>query len=272
MGKTNGINRNIPLLPLRGLLVFPNMVLHFDVGRDKSIGALEEAMVADQKILLVAQKDAKVDFPNRKEIYTIGTVAKIKQLLKMPQDTIRVLIEGLNRAVIEDYIETEPFFKVQIREVYENDEKADTEEEALMRSVLSLFEHYMGLTKKLPPDIIISLNNVTNPGRFADIVASHLAIKVEDKQQILETLSFKKRLEVLFQIISQEIEILEIEKKINFRVKKQIEKNQKESLFRLCGQPIPFLLYLLPVKPCLVKLFLRSSPRSCPLAVLRVLK
>ena len=232
MGKTNGINRNIPLLPLRGLLVFPNMVLHFDVGRDKSIGALEEAMVADQKILLVAQKDAKVDFPNRKEIYTIGTVAKIKQLLKMPQDTIRVLIEGLNRAVIEDYIETEPFFKVQIREVYENDEKADTEEEALMRSVLSLFEHYMGLTKKLPPDIIISLNNVTNPGRFADIVASHLAIKVEDKQQILETLSFKKRLEVLFQIISQEIEILEIEKKINFRVKKQIEKNQKEFYLR----------------------------------------
>ena len=182
MGK-NGTNRTIPLLPLRGLLVFPNMVLHFDVGRDKSIGALEEAMVADQKILLVAQKDAKVDFPNRREIYTTGTVAKIKQLLKMPQDTIRVLIEGLNRAIIENYIHIEPFFEVEIREVSESEEKADTEEEALMRSILSLFEHYMGLTKKLPPDIIISLNNVTNPGRFADIVASHLAIKVEDKQE-----------------------------------------------------------------------------------------
>ena len=232
MGKTNGINRNIPLLPLRGLLVFPNMVLHFDVGRDKSIGALEEAMVADQKILLVAQKDAKVDYPSRREIYSTGTVAKIKQLLKMPQDTIRVLIEGLNRAVIENYNQTEPFFEVEIREVFESDEKADTEEEALMRSVLSLFEHYMSLTKKLPPDIIISLKNVTNPGRFADIVASHLAIKVEDKQRILETLSFKNRLEVLFQIISQEIEILEIEKKISFRVKKQIEKNQKEFYLR----------------------------------------
>ncbi len=231
MGK-NGTNRTIPLLPLRGLLVFPNMVLHFDVGRDKSIGALEEAMVADQKILLVAQKDAKVDFPNRREIYTTGTVAKIKQLLKMPQDTIRVLIEGLNRAIIENYIQIEPFFEVEIREVSESEEKADTEEEALMRSILSLFEHYMGLTKKLPPDIIISLNNVTNPGRFADIVASHLAIKVEDKQRILETLSFKKRLEVLFQIVLQEIEILEIEKKINFRVKKQIEKNQKEFYLR----------------------------------------
>lgn len=231
VGKTLG-NRTIPLLPLRGLLVFPNMVLHFDVGRDKSIGALEEAMVADQKILLVAQKDAKVDFPTRNEIYTTGTVAKIKQLLKMPQDTIRVLIEGVNRAVIENYVQTDPFFKVEIKEVLESDQKADTQEEALMRSVLSLFEHYMNLTKKLPPDIIVSLNNVTNPGRFADIVASHLAIKVEDKQKILETLTFKDRLEVLFKIISQEIEILEIEKKINYRVKKQIEKNQKEYYLR----------------------------------------
>lgn len=231
MGKASA-NRTIPLLPLRGLLVFPNMVLHFDVGRDKSIGALEEAMVADQKILLVAQKDAKVDFPTKNEIYTTGTVAKIKQLLKMPQDTIRVLIEGINRAVIENYVQTAPFFKVQIREVMENDQKADTQEEALMRSILSLFEHYMNMTKKLPPDIIVSLNNVTNPGRFADIVASHLAIKVQDKQKILETITFKERLEVLFKIISQEIEILEIEKKINHRVKKQIEKNQKEYYLR----------------------------------------
>ncbi len=225
-------NRTIPLLPLRGLLVFPNMVLHFDVGRDKSIGALEEAMVADQKILLVAQKDAKIDFPTKNEIYTTGTVAKIKQLLKMPQDTIRVLIEGLNRAVIDNYIQTDPFFKVEIKEVMESDEKADTQEEALMRSILNLFERYMNMTKKLPPDILISLENVSNPGRFADIVASHLAIKIEDKQRILETLEFKDRLELLFQIISQEIEILEIEKKINYRVKKQIEKNQKEYYLR----------------------------------------
>lgn len=208
------------------------MVLHFDVGRDKSIGALEEAMVADQKILLVAQKDAKIDFPTKNEIYTTGTVAKIKQLLKMPQDTIRVLIEGLNRAVIDNYIQTDPFFKVEIKEVMESDEKADTQEEALMRSILNLFERYMNMTKKLPPDILISLENVSNPGRFADIVASHLAIKIEDKQRILETLEFKDRLELLFQIISQEIEILEIEKKINYRVKKQIEKNQKEYYLR----------------------------------------
>jgi len=208
------------------------MVLHFDVGRDKSIGALEEAMVSDQKVLLVAQKDAKVDFPTKNEIYTTGTVAKIKQLLKMPQDTIRVLIEGINRAIIEDYIQTDPFFKVEIREIIESDQRADTQEEALMRGILNLFENYMNMTKKLPPDIIVSLNNVTNPGRFADIVASHLAVKIEDKQRILETIDNKERLEILFEIISQEIEILEIEKKINYRVKKQIEKNQKEYYLR----------------------------------------
>jgi len=225
-------NRTIPLLPLRGLLVFPNMVLHFDVGRDKSIGALEEAMVGDQKILLVAQKDAKVDYPDKNEIYTTGTVAKIKQLLKMPQDTIRVLIEGLNRAVILDYVQSEPFFKVDIEEIFEDEERANAEEEALIRSVLGLFERYMELTKKLSSDLLVSLRNVTNPGRFADIVASHLTIKIEEKQKILETLPFNKRLELLFDIISQEIEILEIEKRINYRVKKQIEKNQKEFYLR----------------------------------------
>ncbi|MGI6486092.1 MAG: endopeptidase La [Thermoanaerobacterales bacterium] len=222
----------IPLLPLRGLLVFPNMVLHFDVGRDKSIGALEEAMVRDQKIFLVAQKDARVDFPSKDEIYTTGTVAKIKQLLKMPQDTIRVLIEGVNRAVIQRYVKSEPFFTVEIKEVFEGDEEPEHEEEALMRSVMNLFERYMSLTRKLPPDIIVSLSNVSNPGRFADIVASNLMVKVEDKQSILEELSYKRRLQALFDIISKEIKILEIEKKINNRVKKQIEQSQKEYYLR----------------------------------------
>lgn len=225
-------NRLIPLLPLRGLLVFPNTVMHFDVGRDKSVGALEDAMVGDQKILLVAQKDAKADFPETDELYTTGTVAKIKQLLKMPQDTIRVLIEGINRAVIKDVIHTEPFFKVEVEEVIEDDIKGNTEEEALMRSVLALFERYIEITKKLPSDIILSLSNISNPGRFADIVTSHLAIKIEDKQRVLETLSHKERLKTLFEIILHEMEILEIEKKINVRVKKQIEKNQKEFYLR----------------------------------------
>lgn len=227
MGKER-IRKTIPLLPLRGLLVFPNTVLHFDVGRDKSIEALEAAMLAEQQILLATQRDSKVDSPSREEIYSTGTVAKIKQLLKMPQDTIRVLIEGLNRAIIKSYAQTDPFFMVKIKEIIESEEKASTEEKALMRCVFNLFEQYMDLTKKLPANIVMSLNNVTNPGRFADIIASHLTIKVDDKQKVLEALSFKERLEILFQIILQEIEILKIEKKINFRVKKQIEKSQKE--------------------------------------------
>lgn len=224
--------RTIPLLPLRGLLVFPHMVLHFDVGRDKSIEALEEAMVMDQKILLVAQKDPKLETPETDEIYSVGTVAKIKQLLKMPQDTVRVLIEGINRAVVEDYVQTAPFFKVRIKEVFEQDLESTTEEEALMRSISNLFEHYMDLTRKLPSDILISLSNVTHPGRFADIVASHLTIKIEEKQKILETLLQKERLELLFKILSQEIEILEIEKRISIQVKKQIERTQKEYYLR----------------------------------------
>lgn len=225
--------RILPLLPLRGLSVLPNMVLHFDVGREKSIGALEEAMIMDQKLLLVAQKDAKLDLPGKDDIYTTGTVAKVKQLLKMPQDTIRVLIEGINRAVIKNYVQTEPFFKVEIIEIIDDDEKTATaEEQALMRSITNLFEQYVELTGKLPPDIIISLESVTNPGRFADLVTSHLNVKIEDKQKIIEALPYKQRLETLFKIISKEVEILQIERRINSHVKKQIEKSQKEYYLR----------------------------------------
>lgn len=224
--------RILPLLPLRGLLVFPKMILHFDVGRDKSIEALEEAMVADEKILLVAQKDARVDFPMPEDIYATGTVAKIKQLLKMPGDTIRVMVEGLNRARIEEYIKTEPFFKVRVTEILEDDMEISPEEEALMRSTMNLFENYAELNHKVSPEALISIGNITNPGRFADAIASHLNLKIEDKQKILETVDVKERLNILFEILTREIEILELEKKINNRVKKQLEKSQKEFYLR----------------------------------------
>jgi ATP-dependent Lon protease len=224
--------RILPLLPLRGLLVFPKMILHFDVGRDKSIEALEEAMVADEKILLVAQKDARVDFPVPEDIYATGTVAKIKQLLKMPGDTIRVMVEGLNRALIEEYIKTEPFFKVRVTEIFEHDMEIGPEEEALMRSTMNLFENYVELNHKVSPEALISIGNIKNPGRFADAVASHLNLKIEDKQKILETVDVKERLRILFEILTREIEILELEKKINNRVKKQLEKSQKEFYLR----------------------------------------
>lgn len=222
----------VPLLPLRGLLVFPNMVLHFDVGRDKSIGAIEEAMVEDQRIFLAAQKDAKIDMPNPEGIYTVGTVAKIKQLLKMPQDAVRVLIEGENRAIINRYVETEPYFMVEIDEVFEEDIELTTEDEALMRTISDLFEQYMDFTRKMSPEIMASLQGVSNPGIFADIVASHMTIKVEDKQRILEAISHEKRLKILFEILSQEVEIQEIERKIGSRVRRQIDKNQKEYYLR----------------------------------------
>ena len=184
-------------------------------------------------MLLVAQKDAKLDLPGKDAIYTTGKVAKVKQLLKMPQDTIRVLIEGINRAVIKNYVQTEPFFKVEIIEIIDDDEKTATaEEQALMRSITNLFEQYVELTGKLPPDIIISLESVTNPGRFADLVTSHLNVKIEDKQKIIEALPYKQRLETLFKIISKEVEILQIERRINSHVKKQIEKSQKEYYLR----------------------------------------
>ncbi|MCG0276557.1 MAG: endopeptidase La [Thermosediminibacteraceae bacterium] len=224
--------RVLPLLPLRGLLVFPKMVLHFDVGRNKSIGALEEAMVGDEKILLSAQKDPRVDFPSPEDIFSTGTVAKIKQLLKMPGDTIRVMVEGLHRGRIEEYIQTEPFFKVKIREIMEDEVEATSEVEALARSVMSLFESYAELNRKISPEALVSIGNLRHPGRFADAIASHINLKIEDKQRILETIDIKERLTVLFEILTREIEILELERKINNRVKKQLEKTQKEFYLR----------------------------------------
>ncbi|NPV43157.1 MAG: endopeptidase La [Firmicutes bacterium] len=231
----NGRDRKkiLPLLPLRGLLVFPYMVLHFDVGRDKSIGALEHSMVENQLILLATQKDAKIDFPAPKDIYKTGTVAKIKQLLKLPGDTIRVLVEGINRAQIIRYIETEPFFKVEVVEIEESGEmEKDSEIEALMRTVVSQFEEYIKLSKKISPEIMISINAIDEPGRLADIIASHLSLKTDVKQEILEAITPKTRLTKLYEIITREIEILEIERKINLRVRKQMEKTQKEYYLR----------------------------------------
>lgn len=231
----NGRDRKkiLPLLPLRGLLVFPYMVLHFDVGRDKSIGALEHSMVENQLILLATQKDAKIDFPAPKDIYKTGTVAKIKQLLKLPGDTIRVLVEGINRAQIIRYIETEPFFKVEVVEIEESGEmEKDSEIEALMRTVVSQFEEYIKLSKKISPEIMISINAIDEPGRLADIIASHLSLKTDVKQEILEAITPKTRLTKLYEIITREIEILQIERKINLRVRKQMEKTQKEYYLR----------------------------------------
>jgi ATP-dependent Lon protease len=221
----------MPLLPLRGVLVFPNMVLHLDVGRDPSVKALEEAMIKDNKILLVAQKEARIDDPKPEDIYNMGTIAQVKQMLKLPGGTIRVLVEGLYRARIVKYVDMEPFFRVEIAEIEEEVEK-NSEVEALMRSVLFQFEQYIKLSKKIPPETLVTVSSIEEPGRLADIISSHLVLKVSQKQEILEAETFKERLEKLSEILSREMDILEIERKINLRVRKQMEKTQKEYYLR----------------------------------------
>ncbi|MGE5578274.1 MAG: endopeptidase La [Syntrophothermus sp.] len=221
----------LPLLPLRGMLVFPFMVTPLDVGRERSVHALEEAMLEERLILLAAQRQAKTQEPVPDEIYKIGTVAEIKQLLKLPDGTIRILVEGLQRVRIVQFLQTEPYYKVKVAKVEELGEKT-TEIEALMRTTLDQFEQYIKLSKKVPPEILVSVANIDDPGRLADSIAAQLVLRIEDKQEILESISAKERLEKLCIILGREMEILEIERKIHIRVRKQMEKTQKEYYLR----------------------------------------
>ncbi|MGI6604685.1 MAG: endopeptidase La [bacterium] len=225
--------RQIPLLPLRGILVFPYMVVHLDVGRDKSIAAIEEAMAQGKQILLATQKDPRIDEPEPEEIYRIGTVAEIKQLLKIPGGTIRVLVEGLARTRITTYLDNERFYLVEAEEYdEEEEEKGSVEVEALTRRITFQFEQYVKLSKKIPAETVVSIVTVDDPGRLADLIAAHLNIKQDDKQRLLEAVRLTERLKILYQILSRELEILEIEHKIGSRVRRQMEKTQKEYYLR----------------------------------------
>lgn len=207
------------------------MIIHLDVGREKSIGALEEAMVHDRLIMLASQRDAQNDKPLPEDIFSVGTVAEIKQLLKLPGGTIRVLVEGLHRAEVIRYADLEPFYMAEIREYDENEPKTP-EIEALTRTAISQFEQWVKLSKKIPPETLVSVVMVEEPGRLTDLIASHLALKIEDKQVLLDAVDVKERLERLCDILGREMEILELEKKINVRVRKQMEKTQKEYYLR----------------------------------------
>lgn len=218
----------LPLLPLRGLTVFPFMTLYFDVGREKSIKALEEAMINDQLIFLVAQKDASADSPNTDDIYSIGTISKVKQLLKLQGDTIRVLVEGINRAEVKDIVQKDPFFIVEVEEKEIDENFDDNEVEALKRRLVSIFEEYVKLSGKVSPDTALSVSEINNISQISDIIANNIPLKVEQKQEILSEFHPLRRIEKLLQIIYQETEILEIEKDINSKVRKQIDKVQKE--------------------------------------------
>jgi len=232
MQETKDNIKRVPLLPLRGLSIFPYMVLHFDVGREKSIRALEEAMINDQLIFLVTQRDAHTDLPGTEDFYEVGTVSKIKQLLKLPGDTIRVLVEGITRAEVREIISEEPYFLVDVLEHEEEQRIGELELEALKRSVLEVFDEYIKANPKVAPETFITVSDIEDISRFADVVASNLTIKIEEKQEILSLFDVKGRMEKIYEILSRELEILEIERKINSRVRKQIDKSQKEYYLR----------------------------------------
>jgi len=217
----------VPLLPVRDVVIFPYMVLPLAVGRPKSIRALEEAMARDRLIFLVTQKKIQTEDPERDDLYVVGTVGEILQLLKMPDGTIKILVEGLERGKILEFIPQQGFAEVRIErpvEVY----SPNQELEALMRNVITLFERYVRLNRRIPIETIMSVSNIEDPSRLADVIASHISIKILQEQIILETWDPKKRLIELSKILTTENEILSIEKKIQVRVRDQIEKTQKE--------------------------------------------
>ncbi|WP_227396714.1 endopeptidase La [Jeotgalibacillus aurantiacus] len=221
----------LPLLPLRGLLVYPSMVLHIDVGREKSIAALEKAMMEDHLIFLSTQKDMAIDQPDENDLAEMGTLTKVKQMLKLPNGTIRVLVEGLERAAITSYSEKEPFFTVEI-ETKPDDPEKTPELEALMRTLTDYFEQYISLSKKISKETLNTVLDIEEPGRLADIIASHLPLKLKMKQEVLDTTNIKQRLNRLIETINNEKEVLSLEKKIGQRVKKSMERTQKEYYLR----------------------------------------
>src|SRR6476659_10277546 len=222
----------VPLLPLRDIIVFPHMVVPLFVGREKSIAALKDAMAhkaPDDKaiILLAAQKKAKTNDPTPEDVFHFGTLGHVIQLLPLPDGTVKVLVEGLRRAKVKKFQPNDAFFTVEIEEVQEEVEKT-VELEALVRSVHSVFEAFVKLNKRIPPEMLMQVASIDDPARLADTIVAHLSLKLNDKQQLLETEAPAKRLEKLYELMQGEIEILQVEKKIRTRVKKQMEKTQKE--------------------------------------------
>ncbi len=217
----------VPVLPLRDVVVYPHMVIPLFVGREKSIVALDKAMNAGKRILLVAQQTADLDDPQPADLYEVGTLATILQLLKLPDGTVKVLVEGGERALV-DRINVEDHFSAEITPLSEDDRHDEREIDVLVRSIISQFEQYVKLNKKVPPEVLTSLSGIDEPGRLADTVAAHMALKLSEKQRILEIQDVKSRLEQVLGIIEGEIDVLQIEKRIRGRVKTQMEKSQRE--------------------------------------------
>ncbi len=220
--------KNVPVLTLRDVVVYPHMVIPLFVGRDKSILALDEAMESDKQVLLVAQRSAEVDDPGADDIYEIGTLATILQLLKLPDGTLKVLVEGGQRALIKKVNLDERYFTANIAVIPESEDFDERKVDLLSRMLLNLFDKYVKLNKKIPPEVLSSLSSIDEPARLADTVAAHLGLKVSAKQEILEIIDVKERLEQLVELVEGEIDLLQVEKRIRGRVKHQMERSQRE--------------------------------------------
>jgi ATP-dependent Lon protease len=225
---SSGPAQNYPVLPLRDIVVFPHMIVPLFVGREKSVKALEDVMKDDKQILLVTQKNAAQDDPSPADIYAVGTVGTVLQLLKLPDGTVKVLVEGGYRARIKKFVENDTFFVAEAAPLGDAAEPAGKEVEALARSVVSQFEQYIKLNKKVPPEVLVSINQIEEPSKLADTVASHLSLKIAEKQELLEIGSVSERLEKIYAFMEGEIGVLQVEKRIRSRVKRQMEKTQRE--------------------------------------------
>ncbi|MBV6812285.1 endopeptidase La [Xanthomonas campestris pv. passiflorae] len=219
---------DLPVLPLRDVVVFPHMVIPLFVGRDKSMRALEKAMEADKRILLVAQKSAETDDPAAGDLYTVGTLAQVLQLLKLPDGTIKVLVEGLSRVTVDKVVEQDGALQGQGTEIEASDAREPREVEAIARSLMSLFEQYVKTNRKLPPELLQTLSGIDEPGRLADTIAAHIGVRLADKQRLLEITDTGERLELLVGLVDGEIDVQQLEKRIRGRVKSQMEKSQRE--------------------------------------------
>src|SRR5690606_5139989 len=218
----------LPVLPLRDVVVFPHMVIPLFVGREKSIRALELAMEGDRRIALVAQKSAEVDDPGAADLYGVGTLATVLQLLKLPDGTIKVLVEGVDRATVDKVAERDGTLTCRAQVVEPTGEREPREIEAVARSLMSLFEQYVKSNRKLPPELLQTLSGIEEPGRLADTIAAHLGVRLADKQRLLETVDVFERLELLVGLVDGEIDVQQMEKRIRGRVKSQMEKSQRE--------------------------------------------
>ena len=218
----------VPVLPLRDVVVYPHMVIPLFVGRDKSIQALDNAMRDSKQVLLVAQTEAEVDDPGQDDLYSVGTLSNILQLLKLPDGTVKVLVEGAERSTVRHFDHSEPFLVAQVEPLMDEPGANDQEMDVLVRTVVNTFDQYVKLNKRIPPEVLNSLSGIEDPSRLADTMAAHMTIKIEDKQSVLESPQITHRLERLMTLMEGEVDMLEMEKRIRGRVKQQMEKNQRE--------------------------------------------